>query len=488
MVKPLSGLDGAFLGLETPATPMHVGSLHLFEPPPRYRRDFLVAVRQMIASRLDIAPIFRRRLVPMPLQFANPVWVDDTVDLDFHIRAVDVPAPGGWLQLQACVADLHGELLDRSRPLWMIYVFAGLQDGLKAYYVKIHHAVLDGQAGAALAGALFDTSPKAPQSKAGMPPATYRRRPPGTLALAVKALRHDATQYVKLVRQVPRVVRTIAEMVRNRNSTSEKGQSHLGAALKQNLAFGPRTAFNTTITPARGFAAASVPFAEIKAIAAARQATINDVVLALCSGTLRRYLARHGGIPRKALIATMPISLRNAGNKDFTTQATLSLVNLATHIADPLQRLQAVRTAASATKAVAKSAKSFIPTDFPTIGGPWVIGALASLYGRSRIASALPPIANVVISNVHGPAIPLYVAGAKMVGYWPLSIVEHGVGLNITLMSYADILGVGFTVAHCAVPDPQELVTDFHAALAELLHHALPPDQGRGKTTMENAP
>jgi WS/DGAT/MGAT family acyltransferase len=488
MVKPLSGLDGAFLGLETPATPMHVGSLHLFQPPPRYRRNFLAAVRQMIGSRLDIAPIFRRRLVQMPLQFANPVWVDDAVDLDVHICAVDVPAPGGWLQLQACVADLHAELLDRNRPLWMIYVFEGLQDGLKAYYVKIHHAVLDGQAGAALAGALFDTSPQPPPIKAGMPVAPHRSRTPGAFALASKALRHDATQYVKLVRQLPKVLGTLAEIVRNRNTADGKSKHRLSTELKQNVAFGPRTAFNTTITSPRGFAAASVPFAEIKGIAAAQQATVNDVVLALCSGMLRLYLARHGGIPRKPLIATMPISLREAGNQDFTTQATLSLVNLATHIADPLQRLQAVRAAASATKTVAKRAKSFIPTDFPTIGGPWVIGALASLYGRSRIASALPPIANVIISNVHGPAVPLYVAGAKMVGYWPLSIVEHGVGLNITLMSYADILGVGFTVAQCAVPDPQELVTDFHAALAELQRHALPSEKIRRKTTTENAP
>jgi WS/DGAT/MGAT family acyltransferase len=372
----------------------------------------------------------------------------------------------------------------------MIYVFDGLQDGLKAYYVKIHHAVLDGQAGAALASALFDTSPQSQSQpiKPGAPVVSHRNRMPGALSLATKALRHDASQYAKLVRQVPNVLRTLAELVRNRDPAGGKGKPRISAELKQNFALGPRTALNTTITPQRGFAAASVPFAEIKAIAAAQQATINDVVLALCSGMLRLYLARHGGIPRKSLIATMPISLRDPGNKEFTTQATLSLVNLATHIANPLQRLHAVRAAASATKSVAKRVKSFTPTDFPTIGGPWVIGALASLYGRSRIASALPPIANVIISNVHGPSVPLYVAGAKMVGYWPLSIVEHGVGLNITLMSYADILGVGFTVARCAVPDPQELVTDFYAALAELLRHALPLEQVRQKTTMENAP
>jgi diacylglycerol O-acyltransferase / wax synthase len=243
--------------------------------------------------------------------------------------------------------------------------------------------------------------------------------------------------------------------------------------LWRNVSFGPRTPFNAAITGERGFAAASIPLAEVKAIAAAQEATVNDVVLALCSAALRRYLARHGGIPRKPLVATMPISLRDPGNREFTTQATLSLVSLASHLADPLRRLRAIRAAADATKAVAKRAKSVIPVDFPTIGWTWVIGALASLYGKTHLADAIPPIANVVISNVPGPAVPLYVAGTRMKGYWPLSIVEHGIGLNITLMSYNGDLGIGFTAASCVVPRPQELVADILAAHRELQRHAL---------------
>jgi diacylglycerol O-acyltransferase len=238
--------------------------------------------------------------------------------------------------------------------------------------------------------------------------------------------------------------------------------------LWNNAVFGPRTPLNVTITPERSFAATSIPLDEIKTIAAAQGATINDVVLVLCGGTLRRYLAHHGGVPRKPLIATMPISLRDPGNRELTTQATLSLVNLATHLADPLKRLEAVRVNAGATKSVAKRAKSVIPVDFPTIGGPWIIGALAALYGRSHIADVIPPIANVVISNVPGPAVPLYAVGARMTGYWPLSIVEHGVGLNITFMSYAGTIGIGFTAARCAVPDPQELVAALLSEYDEL--------------------
>jgi WS/DGAT/MGAT family acyltransferase len=263
--------------------------------------------------------------------------------------------------------------------------------------------------------------------------------------------------------------------------------------LWRNISFGPRTPFNTAITGERGFAAASIPLAEVKAIAAAQEATVNDVVLALCSAALRRYLARHGGLPRKPLVATMPISLRDPGNREFTTQATLSLVSLATHIADPLRRLHAIHAAADATKTVAKRAKSVIPLDFPTIGWTWIISALASVYGKTHLANAIPPIANVVISNVPGPAVPLYVAGARMTGYWPLSIVEHGIGLNITLMSYNGELGIGFTVASCVVPQPQELVADILAAHQELKRHALLPPATRKRAvatavTVDRAP
>jgi WS/DGAT/MGAT family acyltransferase len=481
-MKPLSGLDGTFLNLETPATPMHVGSLHLFEPPPGYRKDFLDSVKRMIASRLNVAPIFRRRLAQLPLHFANPVWVDEGVDLNHHIRRIDLPPPRSWQQVQDYVGKLHAEVLDRSRPLWMLYVFDGLESGDVAYYIKVHHSLLDGQAGAALAGALVDLSPTSSHAKRMR---LRTERLPGVLELAGAAFRHDAAQYVKLVRHLPDVVRALAGLAFGGGdkpaSPRRSPKTSIGSELWRNISFGPRTIINAAITGERGFAAASIPLAEVKAIAAAQEATINDVVLALCSGALRRYLSRHGGIPRKPLVATMPISLRDPGNREFTTQATLSLVSLATDISNPLRRLRAIRAAADATKSVAKRVKSVIPFDFPTIGWNWIIAALASIYGRTHLADAIPPIANVVISNVPGPTVPLYVAGTRMKGYWPISIVEHGVGLNITLMSYNGQLGIGFTVASCLVPQPQELVADILAAHQELLDHALPQTRLRAQ-------
>ncbi|MBX3528780.1 MAG: wax ester/triacylglycerol synthase family O-acyltransferase [Methylobacteriaceae bacterium] len=462
-MRTASGLDGAFLSLETRAMPMHVGSLHLFQTPPRYRKDFTDEIRRMIAGRLHLAPIFTRRMAATPLNLANPVWIETEADLDFHIQRIDLPAPGTIAQLQERVAELHSRLLDRARPLWMLYVFEGLKDRRKAYYVKIHHALLDGQAGAALAAALFDLSanpePVAPRAKKPADPE------PGALGLIANAIRHDAAQYIKLARNLPDIARMLGGMAFG--GAAESAAKPAGK-LADNIALGPRTPLNVTITGERGFAGLTLPLAEVKVIAHACDATINDVALALCSGMLRRWLTRHGGLPKKPLMAAMPISLRAKGDTEMTTQATLSLVNIATNIADPLKRISAIHAASGATKSVAGKAKSLIPTDFPTIGGPWLLGAAAELYGRSRIASLAPPLANVVISNVPGPPMPLYAAGLEMTDYWPLSIVTHGVGLNITLMSYNGTLGVGFTTARCAVEDAGELVADFRSALAQL--------------------
>ncbi|MGE5336187.1 MAG: WS/DGAT/MGAT family O-acyltransferase [Gemmatimonadota bacterium] len=462
-MKALSGLDGAFLHLETPETPMHVASLHLFDLPARHRRDFHAAIRRHVRQRLHQAPVFVRKLAPMPLQFANPVWVtDDRIDLGYHVPRLTIDAPGTQAELEDCIGQLHSEILDRSRPLWRLYVIDGLQSGQVAIYIKVHHAVLDGQAGVLLAKALFDLEPDPPRQPRTDRLATKAREHPGRAALTAAALKHDAGQYVKFMRQLPDVVRTLAGMFK---APSSGPVGKLG----QNFSFGPRTPINVSITGQRGFAALSLPLDALKQVAEAHAAKLNDVVLALCSDTLRRYLAGHGGIPKKPLIAAMPISLRAAGNAEYTTQATMSLVNLKTHIADPVRRLRAIRDAAGAVKDLARRAKGVLPTDFPTIAVPWILHGLATLYGRSGIANVMPPIANVVISNVPGPQVPLYAAGARMLTYWPVSIAEHGVGLNITVMSYAGTMGFGFTTARNAVPDARALTHALAESFDELV-------------------
>jgi WS/DGAT/MGAT family acyltransferase len=463
-MQALSGVDAAFLHLETPQTPMHVASLSLFDPPRDAGRGFHAAVKRELGRRLHLAPILQRRLAPMPLQFADPIWVhDDAVDLDHHVQQVTLPAPGTLRQLEDCAAALHAQLLDRHRPLWRLHVIDGLATGQVGYYFKAHHAALDGMAGMQLARTLFDPTPS--------PPPNRRRRAaadaaaaehPGMLELGAAALRHDAGQYIKLLRHLPEVVRTLAGLV-GQPEPAARGR------LRQNFAFGPRTPLNVPITAERGFAALSLPLDDLKSLAARHDAKLNDIVLALCSATLRRYLAQHGGVPRQPLTAAMPISLREAGDTGYTTQATMPLVNLHTHVADPLRRLRAIRDAAGAVKAMVRQARGIVPMDFPSIGVPWILHGLAELYGRSGVTRLMPPLANVVISNIPGPQVPLYAGGARMRGYWPMSIVEHGLGLNITVMSYDGSMGFGFTTARAAVPDAGQLSEALTGAFDELV-------------------
>ncbi|MGZ5252389.1 MAG: wax ester/triacylglycerol synthase family O-acyltransferase [Caldimonas sp.] len=458
-MQTVSGLDGTFLHMETPETPQHVGALSRYVLPAGYEGDFYDDFRRELAKRLHLVPVFTRKLAPMPLQFANPVWVeDDQVDLDHHVQRLTLPRPGTQAQLEDCVGRLHSELLDRNRPLWQITVIDGLDNGDAAYYLKVHHATMDGQASVLMVQTLFDPTPKPRRIRHGQLPAAEH---PGKAELAALALKHDAGQYLKLIRQLPDVVKTLAGLF-GANARRTPRPSGAGDS------FAPKTPLNVPITGQRGFAALSIPLHALKQLAAAHETKLNDVVLALCSGALRRYLKQHGGLPRKPLIAAMPISLREAGNAEYTTQVTMGLVNLNTHIADPVKRLRAIRDAALAAKQQAKAARGVTPTDFPSIGVPWLMQSMASLYGRSGVAGTMPNLANVVISNVPGPTTPLYAAGARMATYWPLSIVGHGQGLNITVMSYAGAMGFGFTTARSAIPDARELSAALLAALDEL--------------------
>jgi WS/DGAT/MGAT family acyltransferase len=219
------------------------------------------------------------------------------------------------------------------------------------------------------------------------------------------------------------------------------------------LPIGPPTRINVAITGKRAFATASIPLAEVKAIAKRHGAKVNDVVLALVSGALRRYLAHHGAVPRKPLVAAVPVSLRVEGDAEYTTRATMVLANLATHLADPLERLAAIRASAGKAKAITGAAKSVIPTDFVSIGAPWLLAAAAKAYGYTQGLKAWTPLANVVVSNIPGPDKPLYLAGGRLRTYWPVSIVEHGLGLNITVESYCGSLDFGLLAAANAVPD-----------------------------------
>ena len=461
-MKMLSGLDGVFLHLETPDMPMHVGSLSLLEPPPRHRGSFLANARRLYAQRLPLAPVLSRKLHEFPLGVANPVWVQaPEVDLDYHIRHVTLPSPGTHAQLEAVVGALHSTPLDRAHPLWTVHVIEGLQDGRIAFYTNIHHAVVDGQAGVELMRALFDLTrrPRRP-----VPPRARRRsgeERPSAGAVIASTMRHEFEQYWTLVRDLPAMARSLAGSARARSNVAQPADPPVARV-------GPHTPLNVAIDGARGFATASIPLAEVHAVAAAHGAKVNDVVLALCGGALRRYLGRHGGVPAEPLVAGMPISLRKPGDVEFTTQATMARVGLATQLADPVRRLHAIRDASAAAKARVSGGRSVARMDFPTIGVPWLLHGLAILYGRPSVANRLPPLVNVVVSNVPGPPQPVYLAGARVLHHWPLSIVGHGLGLNVTVESYAGMLEFGITAASIAVPRPRAIADGLLASFAQL--------------------
>ena len=307
----LSGLDAAFLYMETPETPMHVGGLNIFELPLDYEGEFLDRLREHIAQRMHLAPVFQRKLVNMPFELANPIWVaDDDLDMEYHIRSTVLPKPGNRAQLDKLVGRLHSSLLDRSRPLWEFYVIEGIETppdatpGTRhvAFYSKVHHAAVDGQAGVALAHAIMDLGavPRAVR------PARQRRTAThddnlGIAELTAAGLKHSAIQTVKLAKTLPALTRSVYQMLR-----PAKVEAAEGAAAPETPAttwFAPKTPINVSITNQRSFSSLSLPLDQIKLVAKSNGATLNDVVLAICSGALRRYLRDLDCVPTAPLLA-----------------------------------------------------------------------------------------------------------------------------------------------------------------------------------------
>lgn len=464
-MKHLSGLDASFLHLETPEMPMHIGGLILLDLPAGAQGEFLDAVKAHISQRMHLASVFTKKLALMPFDIANPVWVDDDdVDLDYHIRQIRLPKPGTMEQLEKYVGRLHSSLLDRSRPLWEFYVFDGLQSGQAAFYSKIHHAALDGQGAIVLAQALLDVTPT---PRAVEPPPAHEKAPyePLVSEMLSATARNTFAQCMKLVKGLPSGVKAVAGLLAP--AKDENGKRHYG--WPKGFSMAPRTPLNVSITNQRVFATVTVPLVQAQEVASAFGATLNDAVLGICSGAMRRYLDSKGALPAKSLVAALPISLRAAGNTDLNNQVSMMLLKLSSQVADPKKRMRAIVKASSAMKQTLAGVKAIMPTDFPSLGVPWLMSALVALYGRSRLADLLPPIANVCISNVPGSRVPLYLAGARMTTNFPVSIITHGVALNITVQSYNGALDFGVVACRRAMPDVSFFAECMRGAHQELL-------------------
>ena len=472
-MKQLSGLDASFLYMETATTFGHVSGLGIYERP---SADFdpLKAAHERFGAMIGLAEPMRRKLVEVPFQLDHPYWIDDRdFDLDFHIRHLTLTPPGDIEQLADEVADIVGRPMDRTRPLWEVYVIDGLTDDRWAMLTKTHHATIDGAAGVILLSMLLDTDPNTPTPE---PREWSGEAPPSQSELLQQTLRHLALNPVKGMRAQLRLVRNVAgalgltSMSRMASQARDliKNVAGIGATeatenerrIRLPITPAPDTPWNKPITAQRRFAMRGTSLENIKTLKNATGGTVNDVVMAICAGALRQYLIEHDALPDKPLRAMVPVSIRTGTETDPWTNRVSSIVaELPTNCADPLERVALCRDAMVAAKRQFDLVPADTLSDVAQTASPVV--ATAALRLMSRMAGRINLPTNLTISNVPGPRQPLYFGGARMESYIPVSIVTDGMGLNITVHSYLDRLEFGIIVAGELVPDVWHLA-DLH--------------------------
>jgi diacylglycerol O-acyltransferase len=464
-MEQLTGLDATFLYLETPSLHMHVSMAAMFDPstvPGGYSFDKL---RDLVSSRLELAPIFRRRLVEVPLRLGHPYWVDDpTFDIQYHIRRGAVPSPGGVEELAQFVGDVCSRQLDRTKPLWEMYIVEGLRGGQIAVVTKIHHCTIDGVSGAELLSQLFDLEPDPGPRPGPETPASVDERLPSDLQLLAQSLATRLTRPVGMTKLAWRTAWALLEVRRVR----ARGTGRAALPLTT-----PRTSLNSSITPHRRVAFSSIALEDAKRIRRTCDTTLNDVVLAVCAGALRRYLLDGDELPEDPLVATVPVSTApTSANRRGANKVSAMFVGLPCHIEDPVERLLVIREGTKGAKEEHNALGADVLLNWTEHATPNVFSAAARAYTRLKLADHHRPIHSLVISNVPGPDFPLYLAGAELVAGFPLGPVMDGAGLNITVMSYRGVLNWGLMACAETVPRLADLAVYIPDALDELAQAA----------------
>lgn len=454
----LTGLDASFLYFESRTQMMHVCGLLVVDTttmPEAYSFD---ALRRTLRQRLGSNPAFRRKLHNPLLNLDHPVWVDDEdFDIENHVRRTTVAAPGGRQELADVCADIAAQPMDRSRPLWEFWAIDGLPDGKLAVMTKMHHATVDGVSGASLISELCSITPGgAPLAPAQREPAPKR---PRDREIVLDGLRHVVARPVRLARLVPATVPVLPAWVR---------RSRSGTAMPAPFT-APRTSFNGTITSHRAVAWARMDLADVKEIKNAFGTTVNDVVLALCSGALRGYLDDRGELPDSPLLASVPVSVHGKTQGPGANKVSAMFASIRTDIADPAERLEAIAAQGRVNKEHHRTISASMLQDWAQFSMPNTFGMAVRVYSRLRLADRHPVVHNLVISNVPGPPMPIYFAGARVVGFYPLGPVFHGAGLNITVVSNDGHLDVGIIACRELAPDVWDLADGMTLALEQLL-------------------
>ncbi len=470
-MQQLTGLDASFLALETTTTTGHVGGVSVLDPSGAPKPLTLARLTDVIAERIPLVPVLRRKLLNVPLGLDQPYWIDDPdFDIEYHVREIALPRPGSDAQLTEQVGRLHARPLDRSRPLWEIYLITGLARRRAAVYTKIHHAAIDGVSGTELLTVLLDLTPDGRELPVPVP---FRPAPPPPLALltakAAARLAWRPVETVQLTNQLIRWLPTMAPAV----STLVGGMLGLnrgdGEVIATTLGRAPATPFNKPITPHRRIAFRSVDLDTVKTVKHAFGVSVNDVVMAMCAGAPRRWLLEHLALPSQPLIAMIPVSIRDPAAKgSLGNKVSAMLAMLPTHVAEPDVRLELVHAATKAAKAQQAAIPQGLVDQISDFAPPALTARAARVMFATGVLHRLPPF-NLTISNVPGPNVPVYLCGARMIAHYPVSVVTDGQGLNITLVGYLGQLHFGLISCRELVPDIDVLAGYLTDELALLL-------------------
>jgi diacylglycerol O-acyltransferase len=485
-MRQLTALDQQFLALEDSRNYGHIGGLSILDPSTAPGGTVtLPNLQRLIAERLPLVPPFRWRLAEVPLNLDYGYWIDDPdFDLEFHVREIALAPPGTDAQLADQVARIYARPLDRSRPLWEIYLIHGLPRGRVAVMSKIHHAVIDGMSGAEIMGALFDISP---EGREPPPPANEQivDGQPSDLGMLARGLLGVPKYPLRALRSAPRAIPNLAEVQSFAAIPGVKAAGRLIGDLQRALGretvvgrldlTPPRTSFNGRVSAHRRYAFGQLSLADVKELKNHYACTVNDVVVAICAGAVRRWLIEHDELPEQPLVAQVPVSVRREREQGtYGNRIMLMTAPLHTEIADPVPRLQQTHESLVEMKERHRALPAELLQDANNFIPPALFSRAARLTFSLGASSASHPAWNLVISNVPGPQIPLYQAGARLEAHYPISVITDGMGLNITVMSYFGNLDFGIVADREQVPDLWSLMSWLGEALQELRPPAKP--------------
>lgn len=492
-MRQLTGLDAQFLALETPRQAGHVGALAVLDPSTRPTGALELAdVFLLLAERLPLLPPFRWRLKQVPFGMDYPYWIDDPdFDLEYHVREVALAPPPTDAKLADQVARIFARPLDRTRPLWELYLIHGLQDGNVGLLTKIHHAAIDGLSGAEILSVLLDLTPEGRE----LPPpdVSSAESEPRDLEMFGRGLLGAPRYLGRVVRGMPSTLPNLedapilntlpgaATVGRTTKRVTRALRGRPSRMLERTNLSPPRTTFNGRVSAHRRFAFGRLPLDQVKAVKNAYGYTVNDVVVSICASAVRRWLVEHDELPETPLVAQIPISVRTEEQQGtFGNRIGMMSAPLFTNEGDPVERLRQTHEAMGALKERHKALPAELLQDATQFIPPAVFARAAQV--TFSLAATRTPVWNLVVSNVPGPQFPLYLAGAKMLAHYPVSVITDGMGLNITVMSYLGSLDFGIVADRDQMPDVWSLIGWLGEALEELL-----PREARERPAAEGA-